>query len=111
MIRRPPRSTLFPYTTLFRSRRAGLAEWHDLPARREIAVPRRSGWFWSPRPARGDHSSTCRTARTGPDERFRAALTASNTAATAHELNAEACRFRRYATSANRPPRTLGAAG
>src|SRR5690554_7604347 len=26
MIRRPPRSTLFPYTTLFRSRRAGIAE-------------------------------------------------------------------------------------
>src|SRR2546426_3121155 len=25
MIRRPPRSTLFPYTTLFRSREAGLA--------------------------------------------------------------------------------------
>src|SRR2546422_2392660 len=25
MIRRPPRSTLFPYTTLFRSRRHGLA--------------------------------------------------------------------------------------
>src|SRR6185503_10586003 len=25
MIRRPPRSTLFPYTTLFRSHRAGLA--------------------------------------------------------------------------------------
>src|SRR2546430_5171333 len=25
MIRRPPRSTLFPYTTLFRSRRADLA--------------------------------------------------------------------------------------
>src|SRR2546430_7109433 len=25
MIRRPPRSTLFPYTTLFRSRRAALA--------------------------------------------------------------------------------------
>src|SRR5258706_8346915 len=25
MIRRPPRSTLFPYTTLFRSRRVGLA--------------------------------------------------------------------------------------
>src|SRR2546429_6140470 len=24
MIRRPPRSTLFPYTTLFRSRRSGL---------------------------------------------------------------------------------------
>src|SRR3712207_8422861 len=27
MIRRPPRSTLFPYTTLFRSRLAGLADW------------------------------------------------------------------------------------
>src|SRR5690242_21427425 len=26
MIRRPPRSTLFPYTTLFRSRRAAAAE-------------------------------------------------------------------------------------
>src|SRR5438874_13364783 len=26
MIRRPPRSTLFPYTTLFRSRRAGHGE-------------------------------------------------------------------------------------
>src|SRR2546422_5420633 len=27
MIRRPPRSTLFPYTTLFRSRRAVIAAW------------------------------------------------------------------------------------
>src|SRR2546422_8512716 len=26
MIRRPPRSTLFPYTTLFRSRKGGLLE-------------------------------------------------------------------------------------
>src|SRR5256885_10462629 len=37
MIRRPPRSTLFPYTTLFRSRRAGrrsrsLAYWLIAPA-------------------------------------------------------------------------------
>src|SRR2546421_7714607 len=32
MIRRPPRSTLFPYTTLFRSQR------HDLVDRRRIAV-------------------------------------------------------------------------
>src|SRR2546422_1785141 len=28
MIRRPPRSTLFPYTTLFRSRGIGLASLH-----------------------------------------------------------------------------------
>src|SRR3712207_8458255 len=34
MIRRPPRSTLFPYTTLFRSRRAGAA----LGARLEVAA-------------------------------------------------------------------------
>src|SRR3712207_8009884 len=27
MIRRPPRSTLFPYTTLFRSGRIGIAGW------------------------------------------------------------------------------------
>src|SRR3712207_7906156 len=33
MIRRPPRSTLFPYTTLFRSRDAALR-----PARQRVAV-------------------------------------------------------------------------
>src|SRR3989454_5019531 len=30
MIRRPPRSTLFPYTTLFRSRVAGRIRYHPL---------------------------------------------------------------------------------
>src|SRR5258708_21731427 len=35
MIRRPPRSTLFPYTTLFRSDRAGAGE---LPAARRAAA-------------------------------------------------------------------------
>src|SRR5258708_22153254 len=33
MIRRPPRSTLFPYTTLFRSRGCGSFVW--LPSRRK----------------------------------------------------------------------------
>src|SRR5438067_5766776 len=37
MIRRPPRSTLFPYTTLFRSRsstsRRGLRRWADTSSR------------------------------------------------------------------------------
>src|SRR2546429_7263233 len=43
MIRRPPRSTLFPYTTLFRSRkiwRAGAQErpeWASIPERRGLA--------------------------------------------------------------------------
>src|SRR2546428_6595951 len=36
MIRRPPRSTLLPYTTLFRSREAGAADGH----RRVVARPR-----------------------------------------------------------------------
>src|SRR2546427_4903565 len=34
MIRRPPRSTLFPYTTLFRSSREGAAPGPPPPARR-----------------------------------------------------------------------------
>src|SRR5260370_26692881 len=32
MIRRPPRSTLFPYTTLFRSEATELIGWRGLPA-------------------------------------------------------------------------------
>src|SRR3712207_6927935 len=48
MIRRPPRSTLFPYTTLFRSLVLGLPADDDLPApllevddrgRRRLALP------------------------------------------------------------------------
>src|SRR5688572_32255725 len=37
MIRRPPRSTLFPYTTLFRSARGGSLLGHDRPGRRHGA--------------------------------------------------------------------------
>src|SRR2546422_8352023 len=36
MIRRPPRSTLFPYTTLFRSRGAGCAGCSGGAARRSV---------------------------------------------------------------------------
>src|SRR2546429_4088855 len=45
MIRRPPRSTLFPYTTLFRSRARSLAVLSDvgLAARADRAVDRLSG--------------------------------------------------------------------
>src|SRR3712207_7321944 len=39
MIRRPPRSTLFPYTTLFRSVRRGVKVYVNSPAR-EIAKDR-----------------------------------------------------------------------
>src|SRR3989442_8992166 len=37
MIRRPPRSTLFPYTTLFRSRPSAATE--DEPHRSQVATP------------------------------------------------------------------------
>src|SRR5256885_8974133 len=40
MIRRPPRSTLFPYTTLFRSRQRRPGSRHD---RRAAALPERGG--------------------------------------------------------------------
>src|SRR5687767_15769571 len=40
MILRPPRSTLFPYTTLFRSNRLPLPPQHGFPVR--LVVP---GWY------------------------------------------------------------------
>src|SRR3712207_8897666 len=40
MIRRPPRSTLFPYTTLFRSRRPGVRAQAALPAPRHLPAER-----------------------------------------------------------------------
>src|SRR2546430_4289270 len=42
MIRRPPRSTLFPYTTLFRSRRAGREHGGAWGLRRARAMLHRS---------------------------------------------------------------------
>src|SRR2546421_9429395 len=41
MIRRPPRSTLFPYTTLFRSllRQPAAREWSMSPASAQAALP------------------------------------------------------------------------
>src|SRR5947209_15502705 len=42
MIRRPPRSTLFPYTTLFRSRGVAAARHHGLRAHRQRCHPGRS---------------------------------------------------------------------
>src|SRR3989441_9370676 len=41
MIRRPPRSTLFPYTTLFRSAQALRTALHGGPLSREVGRPRR----------------------------------------------------------------------
>src|SRR5437660_6236603 len=41
MIRRPPRSTLFPYTTLFRSRCGTTSDCSELPCRRACECPNR----------------------------------------------------------------------
>src|SRR5437773_6005361 len=38
MMRRPPRSTLFPYTTLFRSRRAEILRSADVPQVRVLGL-------------------------------------------------------------------------
>src|SRR3712207_8754452 len=51
MIRRPPRSTLFPYTTLFRSYEVGLRRRGDLTLwLDETAI---AGWHAAPRATRG----------------------------------------------------------
>src|SRR5574340_1377030 len=48
MIRRPPRSTLFPYTTLFRTRRDSRAERGSLlPLERNACLP---GCVWNATP-------------------------------------------------------------
>src|SRR5260370_26607583 len=48
MIRRPPRSTLFPYTTLFRSTGRTSRSWNRAPPtscpRSRSSGPRSSGW-------------------------------------------------------------------
>src|SRR2546425_8115357 len=57
MIRRPPRSTLFPYTTLFRSRRNARPE----PLRRHGSrEPRRQGPETPPATARGRKQRSAR---------------------------------------------------
>src|SRR5437868_11566452 len=46
MLRRPPRSTLFPYTTLFRSDRyRRCRKCRDTPDRSQAGMIRPAGWF------------------------------------------------------------------
>src|SRR2546426_9389768 len=62
MIRRPPRSTLFPYTTLFRSGGAGARPGRaggDTPDRLRVLLPDRLGLLPLRTPERrGDRKST-----------------------------------------------------
>src|SRR3712207_6978734 len=46
MIRRPPRSTLFPYTTLFRSTAGPTPTLRGRPSAAETPTPARSGPAW-----------------------------------------------------------------
>src|SRR3989449_4677876 len=74
MIRRPPRSTLFPYTTLFRSPPGGLAG-RSAPGRRSVRRarrrPRRRAVPQARAPARGGDA---RRARRPASPRLRGAL-------------------------------------
>src|SRR3712207_7611708 len=54
MIRRPPRSTLFPYTTLFRSRRDGGHRAHRAPAKLSPSARRGGLLAAQPPPPPGD---------------------------------------------------------
>src|SRR5260370_28700132 len=65
MIRRPPRSTLFPYTTLFRSEQAALAHVVSDRSRTEVfawytlagSVATATGEYFGPRPRSEEHTS------------------------------------------------------
>src|SRR2546422_6260124 len=63
MIRRPPRSTLFPYTTLFRSTRA--------PRTVTLALPwlTREAWHGTPEKFQGQHPTEVVWSSTGHVER------------------------------------------
>src|SRR5436853_7685340 len=54
MIRRPPRSTLFPYTTLFRSQAVCI---------RPLPPPRRSTWWACPAGRSEEHTSELQSLR------------------------------------------------
>src|SRR2546422_6766941 len=63
MIRRPPRSTLFPYTTLFRSRRSEADCWYELPLAPRV---RPHGARPAARPALFPQDPPARVAGAGP---------------------------------------------
>src|SRR2546425_3751306 len=65
MIRRPPRSTLFPYTTLFRSRRratgaasSGTSPWSPFFLKARAGAPRARAWSACRRPLRSEEHTS-----------------------------------------------------
>src|SRR2546425_11406514 len=65
MIRRPPRSTLFPYTTLFRS---------PLQFATQLAIPLGRPTLRAPASARAEHEELAQAARRQPAADFRFCL-------------------------------------
>src|SRR2546422_6073200 len=72
MIRRPPRSTLFPYTTLFRSRRPGRGGWTGRARHGGRVVPERG------RPARRGQLSLSAAGGGGVQDRKSTRLNSSH---------------------------------
>src|SRR3712207_7112882 len=69
MIRRPPRSTLFPYTTLFRSQPIGTGR--TGPRRAVLSIWSTKWWNWVIRSSvtgSPDASSTCSDRKSTPSE-------------------------------------------
>src|SRR3712207_8425250 len=68
MIRRPPRSTLFPYTTLFRSRLPGVGLREPQPRRAALGPAEGVARRRDPLPLRGDGAVLPRRALPGRSE-------------------------------------------
>src|SRR3712207_6873813 len=64
MIRRPPRSTLFPYTTLFRSGVLGFAVASDRPASANDAKPRSNDGSGPTPDSNASHACRCSSSAT-----------------------------------------------
>src|SRR3712207_7886807 len=69
MIRRPPRSTLFPYTTLFRSALVGIADPQAQQEPVELGLGQRERPLQLDRVLRRDHQERARERPGGPLQR------------------------------------------
>src|SRR3989442_15813902 len=86
MIRRPPRSTLFPYTTLFRSHENN----QPLPAQSGVQARGQRECSGSAVEDGGQHGK-CQASRTGPAPRRGISLMASNISCAILSRSAENC--------------------
>src|SRR3989449_11386477 len=90
MIRRPPRSTLFPYTTLFRSRTTAADRYRCCTPPRSCCPP--AGLSWA-------HPNSCRKALTRKDGRLRLLL--GTLTAAEHDSDGDGDELRRAAALLN----------